>query len=367
MTLTILCAGALAPPGAQRVALEADPAAAPPGALAATQLRDEIRGTWSTRAAALPDVSAFARRLRRARIVARTRDDDPAPAELPDERWLRECFALDGALPACTLDATAGDALVVRPVHLHLGLDHLVLAPPARSVLDENEARALADTANRWLAEDGLALTPVRADAWRLDVHNDEARAAVAAFGTLRAPSARVASGRNIAAWLPQGEAAARWRAFENLVQMAWHEHPVNQLRALDGRLPITALWLEGRAGAAHRRAFARVLSDDPALRGLAQRAGSAVAAFDTGGPYDDGTLVDAGFWKDTLADGDADAWDEAWIAFDRWFENAATGATPLRLVLTGERECIELAFERSDRFKLWRSLAREALFERAR
>ncbi len=369
MTLTILCAGALAPPGAQRAALEADPAAAPPSALAATKLRDRMRDASAAGLAPLPPASTFVRRLRRARVVARERHDEAAPAELPDERWLRERFALDGAVAACALPRDGGgDAapLVVRPVHLHLGLDHLVLAPPARSALDDEEARTLAAAANRWLSEDGLELVVAHADAWRIDAHDDRARATLADFAALRAPSARVASGRNISAWLPQGETASRWRAFENLVQMAWHEHPLNEDRIREGRLPVSSVWLEGRAGAASARPFESVRTDDPAVAGLARRAGSHVEAFDAGALPAQNALVDAGFWKETLAEGDADGWNDAWLAFDQWFERWAKNASPIRLVLTGERESIELDFASADRFKPWRSVTRERLLERA-
>lgn len=369
MTLTILCAGALAPPGAQRAALEADPAAAPPSALAATQLRDRMRDASAARLAPLPRTSPFAQRLRRARVVARARNDDAAPAELPDERWLREHFALDGTVAACALPCDGGSdsaPLVIRPVHLHLGLDHLVLAPPARATPDDEEARTLAAAANRWLEEDGLELVAARADAWRIDAHDDRARATLADFGALRAPSARVASGRNVSAWLPHGEAASRWRAFENLVQMAWFEHPLNEDRVRAGRLPVSGVWLEGRAGVARARPFESVRTDDPAVAGLAQRAGSRVEAFDAGVPPAQHTLVDAGFWKETLAEGDAEGWNDAWLAFDRWFEREATHASPIRLVLTGEREWVELAFANADRFKPWRSVTRETLLERA-
>lgn len=331
------------------------------------QLRDEVRAAVSSSVAALAPDCAFARRLRRARIVARERNDEAAPAELPDERWLRERFALDGSLAACVLEPVDGDApLVVRPVHLHLGLDHLVLAPPSGSAPDDAEAHALAEAANRWLAEDELALVPARTDAWRLEARSAQARATIDGFAALRAPSARVASGRNIVAWQPQGEAARRWRGFENLVQMAWFEHPVNEQRMAEGRLPIGALWLEGRAGSAGARPFARVRTDDPAVAGLARRAGAQVAPLDADEPLDAATLVDAGFWKQPLAEGDLDGWNEAWRAFARWFDAAAQPVASLRVVLTGERDCVEIAFEAADRFKPWRSLDRDKLLERA-
>src|SRR5690606_11475309 len=168
----------------------------------------------------------------------------------------------------------------------------------------------------------------------------------------------------------PQGEAAARWRSFENLVQMAWFEHPVNERRLHDGRLPLTGLWLEGRADAARTRAFDRVYTDDPAVAGLARRAGSGHAAFAAFGANAAQTppsiLVDAGFWREALAEGNADAWNDAWLAFDRWFEQGPRHVASLHLVLTGERDCVEVAVESADRFKPWRSLVREALLERA-
>lgn len=381
MTITILCAGALARPGGQRTDIEAAPGAAPASWLPAARLRNELRSKSSTGAPPLPDDHAFTRRLRRARVAARTRLDEAVPAELPDERWLRERFDLDGTLAACTLDARAGearteaddgDAIVVRPVHLHLGLDHCVLAPLATLALAEDEARELAEAANRWLVEDGLELVAERVDAWRIVGRNAAARATLAAFGALRAPSARTASGRNIDAWRPQGDTAAQWRQFENLVQMAWFEHPVNERRAGEGRLPITGLWLEGRAGAARRRAFGRVCTSDPALAGLARRTGADVVAFDADdaangaplAPAEAGdTLVDADFWKQAMAEGDPAGWGQAWGAFGDWFGHVRD-ARRLRIVLTGERDAVELAFEPADRFKPWRSLRWDALLE---
>ena len=389
MTLTILCAGALAPPGTQRTSLQASSETEAPRGLAVAQLRDRLREERSSRAGHVLSDPALRRRLQRARVIRRQWLDAAAPAELPDEQWLRERFALDGQVAACVLATTGVQAddparatagthgvapLVVRPVHLHLGLDQLVLASPAQVFPDAHEAQLLTASANRWLGEDGIELVAERPDAWRLAAQSPEAARRLDGIAALTAPSARVASGRNIDAWLPNGAARGDWRSLENLVQMAWFEHPVNEQREAEGRLPLNALWLEGRAGAARQRPFDCVCTTDGALAGLATRAGARVensatpatpcsATSSSPGPV---TLIDAGFWRDPVADGDLDAWHRAWQDFGQWLTTAIGDRAALHLVLTGERACIELALEPADRLRIWRRLDPDSLLESA-
>lgn len=401
MTLTILCAGALAPPGTQRTGLQANPETEAPRGLAIAQLRDRLRAERSGRASRVLSDPALRRRLQRARFIGRRWLDAAAPTELPDEQWLRERFALDGRVAACVLayagtdgrtespaapaGATATAArigtdgaavptgpagarsdapLVVRPVHLHLGLDQLVLASPAQVFPDAHEARELTASANRWLADDGLELVAERPDAWRLAARSPAAAQRLDGIAALTAPSARLASGRNIDAWLPSGECQRDWRSLENLVQMAWFEHPVNERREAEGRLPLNALWLEGRAGVARQRPFERVCTSDAALAGLAARAGARVEDADAPAPLNADTLVDAGFWRHPVAEGDLDGWRQAWQRFGPWLASTAGSQPSLHLVLTGERACIELALEPSDRLRIWRRLDPDALLE---
>lgn len=386
MTITILCAGALARPGAQRADIEADPTAPQAGWLPAARLRNEMRSATQPPAPVPADDGALARTLRRARVVSRSRIDEATPHELPDEQWLRERFALEGTVAACTLPPAVAPELVVRPIHLHLGLDQLMLAPPAQLSVEDSEARLLADAANRWLADEDLYLSPERADAWALRAHGSGGPGSsdIAALATLRTPSARTASGRNIGAWQPAGAAASRWRQLDTLIQMSWFEHPVNEARLAQGRLPVTGPWLEGRAGAAQSRAFDRVWTDDDAIEGLARRAladtrrvgvddlveeasaGGAAAllhAHRAGGSM----LIAPGFWRRAAEDGDTDAWVEGWRTFERWFEQALSKAlahADLHLVLTGERETVELALSHADRFRVWRALRVSSLLE---
>ncbi len=391
MTITILCAGALARPGAQRADIEADPTAPQAAWLPAARLRNEVRSTSRTPIAVPSDDSALARALRRASVVSRSHLDDATPRELPDEQWLRERFDLEGTVAACTLPPADAPELVVRPVHLHPGLDQVMLAPPGQLSVDDSEARLLADAANRWLADDDLYLSPQRPDVWALRARgngNGQGSRDMAALGALQAPSARTASGRNIGAWQASGAAASRWRQLDTLIQMSWFEHPVNEARLAQGRLPITGPWLEGRAGAARARAFDHVWTDDDAIEGLARRAGAdarrvrveelveeridpsssrGAAARERAQQAGATTLIAPGFWRRAAEDGDTDAWVDGWLAFERWFEQGLSKAlahADLRLVLTGERDTVELALSRSDRFRVWRALRVSSLLE---
>lgn len=373
MTTTILCAGALARPHAATV----DPAAATAVALPASL----IDGT-------------LARAMRRARVSARHRQSAPVPDELPEEAWLRERFGLEGPVAACALppDDPGGTGVLVRPVHLHLALDHLVLAPPARLDIAHDEAHALAGCADTLLADEGLRIRVVTPDAWLLDARDAAGGTAdVEAIAALPARSARLAAGRDVDAYLPGGVAARRWRQLANLVQMGWFEHPVNATREAAGRLPVNALWLEGRAGRVTRRPFARVVCDDPALAGLARRAGVDTRSIEPAEALDPrawlgrdergdspgsgeppgGVLLAPGFWREAVGDGDLQGWEEAWLAFDCWFGALLDAAPdlcgrPLRVVLTGERGRVELLRSPADRWRPWRRLRLALLLREA-
>jgi len=360
VTITILCAGALARPHA------ATPGSAPEAdAPLPTALTDGV----------------FARAMRRARVAAHRRQTTLVPDELPDEAWLRECFAVDGHVAACALPPREPSEaeLLVRPVHLQLALDHLVLAPPASLDIAHDEACALAEHADALLAEEGLRLRVVTPDAWRLAASDAPlAPADLAALAALLARSTRMAAGRNVDAYLPSGAAARRWRQLDNLVQMGWFEHPVNVAREAGGRLPVNGIWLEGRPGRPARRPFAQVAADDAAIIGLAQRAGARAFPLDAYRGAGDGAaepgidvLLAPDLWRQSVGDGDALAWAHAWQSFDRWFAGLLQAApraveAGLRLVLTGERSTVELFRSPADRWKPWRRLSLARLMREA-
>ncbi len=288
------------------------------------------------------------------------------PDELPHEAWLRERFGITGSVAGCALAAghtPLDDALLVRPVHLHVGLDHLRLAPPRLLDISEREAQALVERANQMLADSGLVAHAMQADAWALAAlpGATEGRQLLAELAALHARSARMAEGRQIDVYLPSGTAARQWRRLSTEVQMAWFEHPVNQQREASGQAVINSLWLDGSVGRAARQPFQRIVADDPALLGLARRAGIECLPFSGASPAlagvsGDSWLIAPDLWHTPGSDGDLPGWQQAWHEFAGWFErNAAALPAPLHLVLTGERSLVELQLSPSDRWAFWR------------
>ncbi len=366
MSLTILCAGALARP---------------------RNAPFEPAGPGTPPSAATPDDDgAFARALRRARVTARPAGDGAAARgraatdESPHETWLRARFGLDASVAACALPPAPDGSpdLLVRPVHLRLALDHAVLAPPASLALDAAQAAALAGRANEVLVDEGLRLVVESPGAWRLiAVDPTAAGAEFAALAALRTCSARLAIGRDVDAFQPSGAAARRWRRLDTLVQMAWFDHPANAAREAAGHLPVNALWLEGAAGRPARRPFASVGADNPAVAGLARRSGAEVSALEPAeavagwlrraldAPGD--VLLAPDPWQQAAERGDPDAWTSAWREFDRWFDELSRqlpdlSARPWQVVLTGEHGTLELVRTPADRWKPWRRLRLSAL-----
>ena len=309
-----------------------------------------------------------ARLLARARAPLLARDDTLIPWELPDEAWLRARFELDApaSVAACAALGATGLALLVRPVHLHVGLDHLVLAAPSPDDITIDEAQALADAANALFSDDGLSWQPLTPRHWLLQAGNDTGLATIEALAALRCRSARLATGRNIDAWQPEGPSARRWRALVNELQMLWFEHPVNQAREASGRPALNSLWLEGRPGRPRRRAFDAVVTADESLAGLALAAGSEVSSLLPAADADDharlaaiqesvdSLLLAPGWWRE--AADDPAAWQQAWQQFDRLIERLQAGGEPIvEIVLGGERDCLAFAPAAADRWAFWR------------
>jgi hypothetical protein len=198
------------------------------------------------------------------------------------EAWLAGAFGLaPDALPAGALTvlaedgsaqagAGAGSWVRADPVHLRLLRDRIVVVPPQAFALPREEADALCATLNRHFS--GRLELQVRSEtAW----------------------TARVLEPLEVSARSPlemAGMAAAPGRGDRLLteIQMALHEHPVNQAREARGDPAVNSLWLWG-AGEARRAGEARwhsVSADDPVARGLAQDAGLRARRLSAAGPW---------------------------------------------------------------------------------
>lgn len=297
-------------------------------------------------------------------------------AEQPHEAWLRRQFGLSdhASVEAASAyaDGIDGPALRITPVHLHVGLDHLLLTDPGTLELGIDEARQLAESVAPVFAEQGLVLQAAAPLRWYL--HGG-------ALPGLVLRSWRMAAGRNIDVYSPQGEPARLWRKLVTEVQMSWHEHPVNLQREASGQAAINSLWLDGRMGEPQRAPFALVATDDPAVLGLAQASGSMRGSPAVVGLNElrtqiarqpraasAGTLVMLEFWRQKP---DHDGFAHAWQAFRAWIDALLTGAgaaggfDAVRLVLTGEARLVEVDWRRADRWRLWQRFDLNASLER--
>jgi hypothetical protein len=220
-------------------------------------------------------------------LLARGRRTALHPAH--QEHWLLERFgateegaAEDGDAEgeggegngeaACALLADGGEPggqywVRADPVHLRVDRDALVLADSAVFALRDDEARALADTLN---AHFGAAL--------KVEPHGP-ARwyAPLAAPPRMHCTPLPQVRGQPIREHLPRGADGMHWHALMNEVQMALHQHPVNEAREARGELAVNSLWFwgNGRRPALAGRPFNAVLADDALARGLGIASGA--------------------------------------------------------------------------------------------
>lgn len=310
---------------------------------------------------------AFARAFRRARRVADRREQALVPRELPQDAWWRSRMAIpaDDAIEAYAALAHGLRPPLWRltPTHVQIGLDHARLTGPCELALRAEESAALAQAAQPLFAEHGLALHAPSPLAWF---------AAAQPELELHTHAWTMAAGRNVDAYLPSGPDARRWRRLLTEVQMTWFEHPVNRAREARGEPAANMLWIDGRIAGARAGAPTRVLSDDPALAGLAHASGGEAIAAD--GELPDARrlrelargadlVIDVGGWSDARRRGEPPAWHQAWLRFDRWLDETglvagrAAGFSAMRVVLTGERRQLELAVAAGDAWRVWRRI----------
>ncbi|HET9733789.1 MAG TPA: hypothetical protein VFP62_00820 [Burkholderiales bacterium] len=226
-------------------------------------------------------------------LLARGRSD--ASEAQSYAAWLGEAFGVE-PLPAGALTAGAeGFWVRADPVHFRLMRDRMVLVPVAG--LQQAEADALVATLNRQFAgrHEFRAAHP---DAWAM-------RAEPAA---LESVSPQELAGMDIDPHLP----GAPWTVLLNEIQMALHEHPVNEAR----ELPVNSVWLWG-AGTLPRSLagpWRSVSAAEPLAIGLARAAGIATRA---PAPSADAWLVDLPGEGRHLAvlEGAAAALEETWFA----------------------------------------------------
>lgn len=190
----------------------------------------------------------------------------PAPEEI-----LRKTLGLlnlpcpEDGLGALRMWGQTGDRPTVwiaaaDPVYLEPRLDHLCLHALGDTV-PANDLRPLMDHLQRELAEDSTY-----------------GFARVGTFGYLRAeePIATAAMPSHVIhlqmpnEYLPDGAAADAHRSLTSEVEMALHDHDVNNRRLEQGLQPVNSLWFWGGGFAPEQQTEPRppLFGDDPLLRG---------------------------------------------------------------------------------------------------
>jgi hypothetical protein len=285
--------------------------------------------------------------------------------ETPEESWLRQHFKVPqnfrlGAFAAQGASGLTQARLVVRPVNLHIGLDHLVLSAPSELQLNADESADLMNSANDWLLQEGVRFQALSTDLWDAVLANDSPQT----LTQLDAASSRMATGRNIDAWMVQGPEARTWRRLCNEVQMLWHTHPVNQRREARGAMVVNGLWLEGGFGPLPATQYDQLIATDPAWQGLARAAGlSADQLVSTQLQGIEKRLADAASqrrvlaisedWHRALLSGNAEQWLAAWSSLDQLLAATAArvGLSQIQLICTGQHSCWQLSLSAQARW----------------
>lgn len=207
--------------------------------------------------------------------------------------------------PLCYLadagEVPEGTVLHADPVHLRPDQDRLLLFDAPARDLTAAEAAVLIGRLNDHLAADGWRLSAPTPGRWYL--HLDQPLA-------LQTRSLGAVIGRNVDAFLPQGEGARQVRQCLNELQMLLHDAPVNAERVAAGRLPVNGVWLHGGGvlPAAPTRTYSVQGDTPPLLRGLLALADGPVV----------GQLGWYGDAQRAVWDADAAAWWRAVADVDR-------------------------------------------------
>ncbi len=156
------------------------------------------------------------------------------------------------------------------PVYLEPRLDHLCVHELTRDSVQPAELRLLIDHLQETLAE---------------NTNFGFARLGSCGYLRSREPLATPAVPPYVVdqqvptEFLPQGPGAAEFRNLQSEIEMALHDHEVNQRRVAAGKPPVNSLWLwgGGMAPARGTRDLPQLFADDPLTHGYWE-CGNAVA-----------------------------------------------------------------------------------------
>lgn len=166
----------------------------------------------------------------------------------PHERALARAQGLpvvDGCIPwaaqnAAKLGLTAANSAAwgwVSLCNYFVGTGSMTLEDPAQLQVTEVESRQLLTDMAPYFVEDGLKLYYVEPTRWL---------ACGAPLQNIPTASLDRVVGRNLDAWQPEGQAAAKLRRLQNEMQMLLYTHTVNDARNRTKTAAINSIWLHG-------------------------------------------------------------------------------------------------------------------------
>jgi hypothetical protein len=174
------------------------------------------------------------------------------------------------------------------------------------------------------------------------------------------------ALGRSAEQVLPEGDAAARWRKLLTEIQIAWHQHPVNERREAAGVRTINGLWLHGGGvwRELPRRPFESIAAGDAAIQGWALASGVAPSSLLSPDARPTGVAAALIYWPDLhrfAIQGDWDGWLTTLAQFDGELEAQVAhafgnGFSDVSLVLAGRETVRSVVLKRSDGLRFWRT-----------
>ncbi len=179
---------------------------------------------------------------------------------LPHEAWLAHALGLAPApagpaaqaplAPAVMRGLGLGQAeegtwFIINPVHVEIARNHLQMEDQRHLALEEADSHALFDAAKPYFDEVGKPLIYGNAQTWFMRADD---------WAGLDTATLDAATGQNLHAWMPEGPGALACSKLQNEVQMAWHEHPINEARQARNLAPVNSFWPWGGAAATPAR-----------------------------------------------------------------------------------------------------------------
>lgn len=120
-----------------------------------------------------------------------------------------------------------------------IGREGAQLIHPEALSLTSDEANALFDAVRPLWEHCAISVLPIETGRWRIWLPSD---------ARMRSITPEAVALLSVSDWWPQDPSMQTWRKLLNEIQMVWHSHPVNEMRAQRGLHPVNSLWLYGGA-----------------------------------------------------------------------------------------------------------------------